>query len=182
MNRLKRIVSLGVGLALFAALLGATPAYGAGNGRVSMSRVWVHFQRGQHAAVRAALAQYGANFKHDFTRLAAVVITVTVAPPLTVAVGTNRSSYRNGNKATFTVLVTDPITGNRVKGAAVTLVITGANGQTITLHGMTNKNSKAGFKVKLLTANLGVGTYMAQATASRSGYSEGSGSTTFDVN
>jgi subtilisin family serine protease len=109
--------------------------------------------------------------------------TATPTPPggeLSVTVTTDRASYTNGKTVYITVTVTDQESG-AVSGAAVTVVITGANGSKVTLSGTTGTAGTVTVKWRVSTKKLGTGEYSVSATATKAGYTPGTGTTTFTV-
>jgi hypothetical protein len=59
--------------------------------------------------------------------------------------------------------------------------MTGANGSTSTLTGVTNTSGVLSVSFKLNTRKTGTGTYTVLATATKTGYLPGSATTTFQV-
>lgn len=96
-----------------------------------------------------------------------------------MTVATDRASYTNGQTATFTVTVKDAGTSAAITGAAVHLRITTPKGKVYTKTGTTSSTGVAIFTHTLSTRRDGSGTYTAAATATASGYTDGSGQTTF---
>jgi serine protease len=109
--------------------------------------------------------------------------TATATPPpagsLVVTVSTDKATYANLQTAVITVSVTDG--SSPVSGAAVSVTITTANNKKSTSSGTTNTNGVYTFNYKVNSKANGAGTYTVNATASKSGYTSGSGSTTFTV-
>lgn len=106
-----------------------------------------------------------------------VSATPTATPTLSVVVTTNKPSYPQGSKAQITVTVTGTAP---ISGASVTLTVTTSSGGTSQGTGTTNSNGQVTFTYHILKhASLGI--YTASATATKSGYISGSGSTTFSV-
>ena len=68
-----------------------------------------------------------------------------------------------------------------VEGAAVHVEITTANDKINTYDGTTDVNGAVEFRYRVNSRKGGVGTYTVEATASKSGYTGGSGSTSFEV-
>jgi serine protease len=99
---------------------------------------------------------------------------------LAVTVATNKSTYVNKETVTITVTVEDQ-SGAAVSSASVTVVVTGANGAKTTLTGTTGTAGTASVSYRINTAKSGKGTYSIAATASKAGYTSGTGSTTFTV-
>jgi subtilisin family serine protease len=108
-----------------------------------------------------------------------VSILVGTVPTLSVTVVTDKASYVNRETVLITVTVTDGV--NPVEGAAVHMVLRTASGRVLTADGITNSQGVALFTHKILSRRDGVGTYNADATAEKSGYDGGAGSTTFEV-
>lgn len=109
--------------------------------------------------------------------------TATATPPasgsLAVTVTTDKATYSNRQTVLITVSVTDGI--NPVSSAAVALTIKTANGKTLSSSGTTGANGIVTFSHKINVKSNGAGVYTVNATASKSGYTSGSGSTTFTV-
>src|SRR5256712_3824228 len=93
-------------------------------------------------------------------------------PALSVSVTTDSQVYSKGSTATITVTVTS---STPVSGAAVTLKVAPPNGNTSQSTGTTNSNGQITFSYHIVKS----GTYTISATATKSGYISGSGSTTF---
>lgn len=109
-------------------------------------------------------------------------ITVGTPPPtptLNVTVTTNKPSYVNFERVQITVTVTDGT--SPVSGAAVHMDVTTANGRKVAGNGTTDANGIAKFQVFVISSLYGVGTYTVDATAAKTGFTGGSGSTTFKV-
>jgi minor extracellular protease Epr len=105
--------------------------------------------------------------------------TVTVSsatPSLSVSVKTNKGSYTRGSSVTVTVTVTS--SSVRVNGATVTGTIVAPNGVITNFSGSTNSKGVYSYTY---TSTQTSGTYIVSATATHTGYSPGSGSTTFKV-
>ncbi len=102
-------------------------------------------------------------------------------PPgaLTVSVTTDKAVYAKNQTATITVTVTDQ-TSAAVAGAAVHLTILTASGATRSMDGTTSADGTVVFKYRIKTGD-GKGTFTVTATASKTGYLGGQGSTTFIV-
>jgi serine protease len=104
-------------------------------------------------------------------------LTPTAGPAaLSVDVST-KASYLNGETAIITVTATSGTTS--VSGATVNIVITTPKGTRYSGSGTTGLDGKVSFNFKLNTSKDGTGTYIAAATVTKSGYADGSGSTTF---
>jgi YVTN family beta-propeller protein len=99
-------------------------------------------------------------------------------PTLSVAVHANKQSYLQKSAAYFKVTVNSG--ASPTSGASVTLRECAPNNSCITKTGTTNSNGAAFFEF-WIPQNAPVGTYTASATASKSGYTSGSGHTTFQV-
>lgn len=105
------------------------------------------------------------------------------APPtgaLVVTATTNKTSYITRETVTMTVTVKDA-NGAAVSGAAVTGVLTTFNGKKINYAGTTNTSGTVTFTHKVAAAKYGKGTYTLVATATKSGYTQGTGSVSFTV-
>ena len=111
-------------------------------------------------------------------------VTVTITQPVTnqlaVSVKTDKTSYVNSEKVVVTVTVKDQ-NGAAVSSASVSVKMTGANGSTSTLTGVTNTSGVLSVSFKLNTRKTGTGTYTVLATATKTGYLPGSATTTFQV-
>lgn len=110
-----------------------------------------------------------------------VTVTVGAPPPpaLSVAVTMDRTSYGDGSRVRITVKTSSGAA--LVAGAAVHLVITTANGNTILKDGVTGSSGTVRFEHRVNGTRDGVGTYGVAATASKAGFSNGNGSTSFLV-
>ncbi|MBI2848693.1 MAG: S8 family serine peptidase [Chloroflexi bacterium] len=131
---------------------------------------------GSHA-ITASVADSGGK-----TGSASINITVGTPPPaptLSVTVATDKTSYVNGKTVKITVTVKNGTTP--ISGAAVHLEITTANGNKVAADGTTDANGIAKFEHRVNTKSNGVGAYTVVATASKNGFTNGSGSTTFKV-
>ncbi len=111
-------------------------------------------------------------------------ISITVGSPtpaaaLSISVETDNGSYVNREQVLITVTVTDGT--NPVEGAAVHVDLTTANEKKFAGEGTTDESGVAKFIYKVNSKRDGVGTYTLDATASKAGYTSGSGSTTFAV-
>jgi serine protease len=98
---------------------------------------------------------------------------------LSVSVSTNKAEYIKGETVSITVLVTEGSTA--VSGASVQLQIAVPKGSTYSGSGTTNANGIATFSFKINPNKDGVGVYTVTANASKSGYTNGEGSTQFTV-
>ena len=113
-------------------------------------------------------------------------ITVTVngggtgTGSLFVTVATDKASYTKNQTATITVSVVDQ-NAAAVAGASVTTTITTGNGNVYVGSGTTNTAGQAFFSLRINPNKDGTGTYYVDATASLTGYDDGTGSTTFTV-
>ncbi|MHC5019253.1 MAG: S8 family peptidase [Planctomycetota bacterium] len=116
------------------------------------------------------------------TTVATIALTITSsAPPaLTVTVTTDLPSYPAGTKKAY---ITAHVTsgGSPVMGASASVVITTAGGTTLSASGTTDANGDLRVSYRINRGRDGVGTYTASADASKSGYTAGSGSTTFEI-
>lgn len=112
-------------------------------------------------------------------------ITVTVSGggsgggALHVAVGTDQPSYTRGT-ALITVLVTDD-GGAAVAGASVSVSIDTPSGKVYSGSATTDASGQVTFSYRTNANKDGSGTYYVDATATLTGYTPGSGSTTFTV-
>ncbi len=110
-------------------------------------------------------------------------ITITIGGggggALVVSVLTDKAVYGDRQWVTITVTVTD---GSVAKaGATVTTTITTANGAKKTYSALTGADGIATFTYKTFVRKDGAGTYTVDAVAALTGYTDGSGSTTFIV-
>ncbi|MHC4601214.1 MAG: hypothetical protein ACYS47_19645, partial [Planctomycetota bacterium] len=110
---------------------------------------------------------------------ATITITVGSVPTLVVTVVTDKPSYVNRETVLFTVTVTDGV--NPVQGAAVHLVVRTASERILSGDAITDSQGVALFTYRIMSKRDGVGTYNVDATATKSGYLDGTGSTTFEV-
>jgi subtilase family serine protease len=110
-----------------------------------------------------------------------VTVNSATSPTLSVSVATNKGSYKVGQLVTITVTVTS--SGTPVSGATVSMTVYYPNGSPVSSNpppATTGSNGKATFRY-LVTSSAPKGTYTAVASASLTGYTSGSGSTTFMV-
>ncbi len=106
------------------------------------------------------------------------VAWVPPVPALTVTVATDKTTYSGSPaKVTITTSVTDPA-GGPAKGASVSLVITNPLASRKTASGTTGSNGKFVYSYTLYSTDP-KGTYEVTATATKTGYTPGSGSTSF---
>ncbi len=98
---------------------------------------------------------------------------------LTVSVSTDKATYTDRQSVKITVTVTDG--GAPVSGAAVTTVVITAKGTLTTLTGTTGTTGQVTHSYKISVRKGGTGTYSVTSTASKTGYTNGSGVTTFTV-
>jgi hypothetical protein len=108
-----------------------------------------------------------------------VVTVVNSTPTLRVGVVTDKSTYSNGNRVYVTATVTDG--ANRISGATAQLTLVTANGRQVNFSATTDSNGIAKFQYRVYTSRDGTGTFTGTVTASKSGYTSGSGSTTFTL-
>lgn len=106
-----------------------------------------------------------------------VSATPVATPILHVSVTTDKSIYSQRSTSDITVTVTN---STPVSGASITLTVKSPNGSTEQGTGKTNSNGQVIFSYSI-SKNAPTGTYTASATATKSGYISGSGSTTFSV-
>ncbi len=104
-----------------------------------------------------------------------VSATPTTTPTLQVKVTTDHASYSKYSRAHITVTVNGP---SLISGASVTLTVKTPSGSTAHATGTTNSNGQVTFSYSVGRTT---GTYTASATAVKSGFISGSGSTTFTV-
>jgi subtilase family serine protease len=109
-----------------------------------------------------------------------VTVNSATNPTLSVSVTTNRGSYKAGQIVTITATVTS--SGTAVSGATVSIAVYYPDGSKASSvpDQITGSNGKATFRY-LVTTSAPKGTYTAVATATLTGYTSGSGSTTFKV-
>jgi hypothetical protein len=115
---------------------------------------------------------------------ASTSVSVTINPAsggddLVVVVSTDKTTYADRQKVLVTTTVTDG--NNPVSGASVTTVITTANGSTVTFSGTTSTTGTVSFSYRINANKTGKGTYSVTSTAILTGYTEGTGTTTFIV-
>lgn len=103
--------------------------------------------------------------------------TPAATQTLNVVVTTDKPSYPQGSQAHITVTVTGPAP---IGGASITLTVTNPSGGTSQGTGTTNSNGQVTFTYHV-PKHAQTGTYTASVNAMKSGYSPGSGSTTFNV-
>ncbi len=114
------------------------------------------------------------------TVVGSTTLTVTAtatAPALSVTVSTDPSYTQN---SWALIKVTVKSNSSPVSGASVTVTVTDPKGGTAQGSGTTDANGNANFKYKI-GPNAPLGTYTVAAQASATGYTSGSGSTTFSV-
>lgn len=99
---------------------------------------------------------------------------------LTVTVSTDKPTYVKNEYAAITVAVTDD-GGAAVAGASVSVSISTPVGSIYSGTATTDSAGEAVFSFRITPNKEGFGTYYVSATASASGYTDGSGSTSFDV-
>ncbi len=122
------------------------------------------------------------NFGYGLIQAKAALDSLQSAPSasLGVTVTTNKASYVNRETVTITVTVKNQ-NGVAVSGAAVSTKLTTANGKVITFAGTTNTSGVVTHTHKVSTSKYGKGTYSITSTASKTGYTSGTGSKTFIV-
>jgi subtilisin family serine protease len=117
------------------------------------------------------------------TGAASITISVVNTPPPTQTLGvsleTDKTSYVNANRVSFTVTVTDA--ANRISGATASLSLVTSNGRRVNYNATTDSNGIAKIQYKINSNRDGVGTFTATVTAFKNGYNSGSDSTTFTV-
>jgi serine protease len=99
--------------------------------------------------------------------------------PLTVTLGTDKTSYKFNQVVTITVTVKDD-KGAAVSGATAAVTIKTAGGKTYTGSTATDASGTAVFKYTPKVSD-GAGTYNVTVQASKEGYVSATGSTTFTV-
>ena len=105
--------------------------------------------------------------------------TTTGGAALSVTVTTDQDSYSNRDRVTITANVTDST--DPVSGASVNIAITTGNGNRLACNPTTNSSGDAVCTYRVNANRDGRGTYESTATATKSGYTSGTGSTTFEV-
>jgi len=98
---------------------------------------------------------------------------------LVVTVTTDKASYVKNEYAIITVSVTDG--SSAVSGASVSVAITTPFNNVYVGTGTTDSSGQTAFSFRVTPNKEGFGTYYVDATATLSGYTSGSGSTTFLV-
>ncbi len=117
----------------------------------------------------------------SLSRTTSFTLTVNTPPPagLSVSVTTNKGSYAKGSVVTITVQVTS--SGVGVSGATVSLTINNPSSSTVaTFSGTTAPSGSVQFTWTIPSTALS-GVYSIQATATKTGYTSGSGTNTFRV-
>jgi len=100
---------------------------------------------------------------------------------LSVAVVTDKATYSRGSNVRITVTVKDSTTGNGLQGASVKVTVYYPSGSVAwTGSGTTDSSGTVQFNYRLGWSALR-GTYKVVATASLTGYQQGTGQTTFNV-
>ena len=99
---------------------------------------------------------------------------------LHVSVATDKSTYANRETVYITVTVTDD-SGAPVESATVDVTISTPKGNTLAASATTDASGQAVVTYKINANRDGFGTYTVDATATKSGYTDSSGSTTFTV-
>ena len=161
------------------------------DGNLSSSIVWTSSldkELGTGANVSAELSvgthTITASVTDSGGRTATKSISVTVngstgGGTLSVTVSTDKASYSKGQTAVITVTVTDG--SSPVSGANVSVTID-TPGPTYSGSATTNSNGEAVFNFRVNPKKDGAGTYTVTATASKPGYTDGSGTKSFTVN
>ena len=106
-------------------------------------------------------------------------VSVIKAKALSVTVSTDKDTYKRYNTVYITVVVTDGT--DPVEGATVDVTVTRPDGAVAAYSGATDSEGVAKFSYKP-GWRAPKGEYIVYAEASKSGYTTGSGSTTFIVN
>ena len=151
-----------------------------GNGLVQAYNAWVYLGGGGQPTVTPTTPTP--------TETTTPTVTVTPSPTpttpapgtLVVTVTTNKASYVNRETVTITTLVKDAL-GNLVSGASVSSVMTTANGTKLTKTGTTGTSGTYVYTFNVNTRKYGTGTYSVTSSATKSGYTAGSGTVTFLV-
>jgi subtilisin family serine protease len=99
---------------------------------------------------------------------------------LAVSVSTDKTTYSNRQTAYITTTVKDQDNAS-VASASVSIVITTSNGTKVTKTCSTNGAGSCTVNWKVNTGKFGTGQYNVTSTASKDGYINGIGSTTFQV-
>lgn len=98
---------------------------------------------------------------------------------MAVNVTTDKDAYRTGDTIHITVTVTDN-SGQPLAGAAVAYNIVTASNRQYSGLGITGTDGKAHFQLKTKKPD-GTGTYVITATADKTGYEQGTGTKTVQV-
>lgn len=107
-------------------------------------------------------------------------VTVTVgSPQLGVRVTTDKLSYVNKNTASITTTVSAGTTV--VAGAAVQVTLVTANGKRYVANGTTSTAGTVLVRYGIRSSIDGIGTYTVTSTASKTGYTTGTGTVKFSV-
>lgn len=104
--------------------------------------------------------------------------TTTTSQSLVLTITVASSTIVRGNDQTISIRITDG--SNSVSGASVSSTVTYASGTTKDFSGTTNSNGEYSYTWKI-GGNSKTGTFSVTASASKSGYTSGSASTTFQV-
>jgi hypothetical protein len=107
--------------------------------------------------------------------------TPSTAKTLSVTVASDKATYSRGSYVYITVTAKDGTTGNPLQGVSVKVTIYYPNGSIAwTGSGKTGSNGTVQFTYRT-ARNAQRGTYTAAATASLTGYQNGTGQTTFNI-
>ena len=107
-----------------------------------------------------------------------VSVQAPSTPVLSASVSTDSSRYRAGQTVTSTVSVRS--SGSAVSNAGVTISIKNQSG-TVVFNGSGTTNSRGSVSFAWNTSKAILGTYTVTVTASKNGYTSGSGSTSFTI-
>ena len=159
------------------------------NGDLSSSIVWassIDGSLGTGASVSATLT----DGTHTITATAtdadlnegsdSIQVIVGSLPQLGVAISTDKSTYKNRNNVYMVAHVEDAV-GNAVEGAVVSMVVTTADGGTLSCAPTTNITGDATCRYRVNAKRDGRGPNSIVATADKSGYVSGSGIGSFIV-
>jgi hypothetical protein len=111
-----------------------------------------------------------------------ITVTVGTPPPtpgLVVTVTTDKPSYVHREQVLITVTVTDG--SNAVQAVSVGITINTTSGRTLGGSDLTNSSGQALFEYKVNSKRDGTGPFNIHSDASKVGFEDGMGSTTFDV-
>jgi hypothetical protein len=158
------------------------------DGNLSSSIAWVSSidgSQGTGASINNALSDgthtitataSDANSNEDSDSIQVIVGSL---PPLAVAVSTDKATYKNRNNVYMTAHV--EARGSAVEGAVISMVVTTADGGTLSCSPATDANDDATCRYRVNAKRDGRGPYSIVATTTKSGYVSGSGTGSFIV-